>query len=348
MNFKSDNTCGVNREIMEAIFSINHGNQNSYGNDDYSSKLKVKLSEIFEAEVHVYLTSTGTAANALALSALIRPYEFILCHEESHINTDECGAPLLFTGGSHLLAIPGEQGKLNINQLERHIHLSEYLRPHMQKPGCISITQATECGTIYSLDEIKDITNFAKFHNLPVHMDGARFANSLISLGCAPSEATWKSGIDVMSFGATKNGCINAEAIIFFNKKYTENFDYLHKRAGQLMSKTRFFAVQFLAYLENDLWLKNATQANSMASKLKGVFDKYNCKVKYDVQGNEVFPIMDRKLADYLLSNGCSFYSWGTEELNLYRFVSSCFTTEEDVNKFEEKLQMYQKIETNI
>jgi threonine aldolase len=329
MNFKSDNIVGVHPKIMAAILQANSGTEGSYGNDSYSLALKEKFCEIFETEVAIYLTSTGTAANSLALSALVPPYGGIYCHEHAHINTDEAGAPELFTGGAKLISVPGENGKLDVDYIRNHIEAANSLRPHISKPACISISQATEYGTIYQPDELKEIAELAKFYNLNLHMDGARFANSLVTLGVSP--ATWKSGVDAMSFGATKNGAMAAEAIIFFNPQDAIEFDYYHKRGGQMMSKMRFFACQLLAYLEDDLWLQNATHANSMAVALREIFAKHNIEIAYPVEANEVFVRLSPKISEYLYKNGGGFYEWGTPGCGLYRFVTSCFTDQKDL-----------------
>ena len=228
------------------------------------------------------------------------------------------------------MPLDGINGKINPILLKEKILCSLSLRPHMQKPGCISITQATECGTIYTIQELNEIHKIAKEHNMPIHMDGARFANSIITLNCTPAELTWQSGIDVMSFGATKNGAMCAEAIIFFNHKYAENFDYMHKRAGQLMSKSRFFACQFLAYLEQDLWLQNATNANFMAQKCAQILHNNNIKIMCPVEANELFISLPIETANYLRQNNYSFYEWGAGT-GIYRFVTSCFTTDSDI-----------------
>lgn len=340
MHFKSDNTTSVSAEILNALIEVNYNNQDPYGTDEYSVQLKAKFSEIFEKEVSIYFTSTGTAANCLALSSLIMPYESIACHNEAHIYTDECGASSLFTGGSSLILIDGSEGKINPNNLKNRLNFAKSLKPRMQKPGCITVTQATECGTIYSIDELKTIYDIAKSHEMPVHMDGARFANSLVALEVSPAELTWKAGVDVMSFGATKNGCLNAEAIVFFNQQYANNFEYKHKMAGQLMSKTRFFAAQFLAYFKNNLWIQNAQHANSMAQLVKQAFEKQNIKLQYSVQTNALFPILTKEIADHLRSQGCEFYSWRPDN-NLYRFVTSCFSSIEEVTLLDKSLSLY-------
>lgn len=347
MNFKSDNVGPISADIMQAIIEANQGNQPSYGADEYSVALKKQMSDIFEKEVLVYLTSTGTAANSLALASLVRPYETIYCNSEAHINTDECAAPEFYTGGSKLVILDSDQnGKIDISDLNEKIQHSLASRPHGPKPGCISITQATESGTVYTTEEVLKIHDIVKQYNMPMHLDGARFANSLVTLNCTPAEITWKAGVDVMSFGATKNGALCAEAIVFFNHKYAKNFDYLHKRAGQLMSKSRFFACQLLAYLKNDLWLKNASSANSKASQLAEVFTKHNFEIIYPVEANELFVKMPAQCAKYLQELDCKFYDWSTSKVkhDLYRFVTSCFTTNEQVIDFAKCLDEYKSI----
>ena len=280
----------------------------------------------------MFLTNTGTAANGLALSALVEPHEVIYCQQESHINTDECGAPEFYTNGAKLLTLAGEQGKISVQALQENIAMALSLRPHKQKPGCISITQATEYGTVYTLEELAEITNIAKKYNLPVHLDGARFANSVVSLKESPDQLI--KNIDVMSFGATKNGAMCAEAVKFFNLAYAEEFDYRQKRAGQLMSKSRFFASQFLAYLANDLWLNNAIHANTIAQKLKAIFQQNNISIAYPVEINELFVTLNKPMAEYLRRQHVDFYAWGKAEENLYRLVTSCFTSQQDIENF--------------
>jgi threonine aldolase len=334
MNFKSDNIGAISAEILQAIIDANNGTQYSYGADEYTLQLQKQMSEVFEKDVIVYLTSTGTAANSLALSSLVEPYEAIYCINESHINTDECGAPELYTGGARLVIVDSDvNGKINPESLNEKILHSLSLRPHGQKPGCISVTQATECGTVYTSKELTEIHNIAKKYNVPMHMDGARFANSLVSLNCTPAAITWKAGIDVLSFGATKNGAMCAEAIVFFNHEYAKNFDYLHKRAGQLISKSRFFSCQFLAYLKQDLWLENAKKSNSMTQQLAKIFNKHNIEIMYPAESNELFVILTDKCAEHLKEHNCGFYDWSTSKVRtgLYRFVASCFTSNDDI-----------------
>jgi threonine aldolase len=342
MDFRSDNTSPASPEIIQALVQANEGYQNPYGADDYSVLLKNKFSEIFEKEVTVYLTSTGTAANCLALSSLVTANQSIACHKEAHIYTDECGAPSLFTNGAALLLVDGKEGKINAEELDVLIQHAKSSGPYIQKPGCISVTQTTESGTVYSVDELAKINSIAQKYAMPMHMDGARFANSIASLNCTPAEITWKAGIDVMSFGATKNGALSAEAIVFFNQKYTQDFEYTLKRAGQTFSKNRFFACQFLAYFENNLWLRNAKNANFIAQLLVNIFNKFQIKIVYQVQANEVFVELTTDLAGFLTKKGCKFYQWNKPK-SLYRFVASYCSKSSETLLLEQYLTEYYK-----
>lgn len=343
MNFKSDNTVPVSPEIIKSIIDANFGYQSSYGGDQSSKELERKLSEIFDKEVFVFLTSTGTASNCLALSSIVKPHSIIYASDQAHTNTDECGAPSFFTGGATLFILPSIFGKLDPTLLDRTIMQDLSLKPRKQKPGCISLTQVTELGTVYSISELEKISLVAKKYGLPIHMDGARFTNALVSLGCRPSEVTWKVGVDVLSLGATKNGAMCAEAVVFFNRDHANDFVYLQKRAGQLMSKTRFISCQFLSYFKDDLWLKNASHANSMAQKLAKVFLKHNFKIAYPVEANEVFVNIEKNFADYLLKSDVGFYPWGDPQDCLYRFVTSFYTTIDEIENFDLFLERYKQ-----
>jgi threonine aldolase len=323
MNFKSDNYAGVCPEIMQALAAANGGYTAAYGADDYTKRLKEKVAKIFEHEVTIYLTSTGTAANCLALSAIAPAYGAIYCHDHAHINTDECGASAMFTNAV-LKTVGGKDGKIDVRDLERQVSNDLELRPHASKPVAISVTQLTEGGTSYSLDELAAIKACAKRYGLGMHMDGARFANALVTLGCTPAQMTWKAGVDVLSFGATKNGAMMAEIVVFFDQKFA---------ADQLASKTRFIAAQFLAYFDQDLWLKNARHANAMAQRLAATLrDVPGVSIDHAVQGNEIFVTMPQAMADQLTKEGAQFYSWGQ---GCYRLVTSWATLEKDVEAFE-------------
>jgi len=337
-DFRSDNTCGIHPAVMDAIQKANTGTDSSYGADGYSVELKKRLSDLFEKEVSIWLTNTGTAANSLALSSLVKPFQSVICHQNSHINTDECAAPEFFTSGARLYAVKGENGKMDLSQLQHYLNHTKDLRPHTSIPVCISVTQATECGTVYSLNELQKIAEFAKKNALSIHMDGARFANALTTLQCTPAEMTWKSGVDVLSLGGTKNGAMMAEVIVFFNQNLTTDFDFRHKRAGQLMSKMRFMACQWLALLENNLWINNALQANNRAKKLADIFQKYQFTLPWPVESNAVFVSLPKNIADALIADNIQFYDWHSDISPLYRFVTSCFTTEADLQSLEKSL----------
>ena len=336
VKFASDNVAGACPEVLDALMKANEGNSAPYGNDDYSKVLQEKFSEIFEKEVIVYPTASGTAANALALSTMTPVFGNIYCHKLAHINTDECGAPEFYTGGAKLIPLTGINGKITPEELEKNISGTGIV--HHTQPSSVSITQVCETGEVYELDEIKKITDVAHKHKLNMHMDGARFANALVALNCTPAEMTWKSGIDVLSFGATKNGCIAAEAIIFFKPELVGNISFLMKRAGHLLSKMRFVSAQLDAYISNDVWLKNAKQANEMGKKLSDGLVKHNSiKLAYPTQANEVFAKFPREMIEHLNSLG---YKMNEDELDgqAVRLVAAWNTLNSDVESFLESI----------
>ena len=336
VKFASDNVAGACPEVLDALMKANEGDSAPYGNDDYSKVLQEKFSEIFEKEVIVYPTASGTAANALALSTMTPVFGNIYCHKLAHINTDECGAPEFYTGGAKLIPLTGINGKITPEELEKNISGTGIV--HHTQPSSVSITQVCETGEVYELDEIKKITDVAHKHKLNMHMDGARFANALVALNCTPAEMTWKSGIDVLSFGATKNGCIAAEAIIFFKSELVGNISFLMKRAGHLLSKMRFVSAQLDAYISNDVWLKNAKQANEMGKKLSDGLVKHNSiKLAYPTQANEVFAKFPREMIEHLNSLG---YKMNEDELDgqAVRLVAAWNTLNSDVESFLESI----------
>lgn len=334
MNFKSDNVAPAHPQILQALIDANHGQQSAYGNDPFSQRLQERISEIFETEVSVFQTSTGTAANCLALSALCERRGQIYCHSHAHINSEEGGAPEFFTCGAKLISINGPDGKISVAEVESHILHAQAMSPHLQRPACISITQATESGTVYSLQELSHIHHLAQQYDVPIHMDGARFANALVALGCTPAEMTWKAGVDALCLGATKNGALCAEAVIFFQPKWAVNALCLQKQFGQLMSKMRYSSAQFLGFFQDDLWRQCAQHANAMAQKLAHVFIENNMTIAHPVEANEVFVFLDKTVAHKLQEAGVGFYQWGPAEDNLYRFVASFYTTEADIENF--------------
>ena len=329
--FSSDNVTGACPEVMDAIVAANDGIVESYGNDKWSLNLQKKLSEIFETDVVVFPVVSGTAANALALSVLSPAFGKIFCNELSHINTDECGAPEFFSGGAKLVTMTSNDGKINAKDLSKNIRGTGIV--HLSQPAAVSITQACETGTVYQLEEIKSIAETAHEHGLKVHMDGARFANAIVSLDVSPAEMTWKSGIDVLSFGGTKNGCLTAEAVVFFKPELVGNFPYLHKRSGQLLSKMRFVSAQLEAYISNDVWLRNARNANAMAKLLSEGLAKFpDIKLAYTTQSNEVFVHLPSSTINLLNAKG---YNVSEDELDgkSVRFVTAWNTVSDDIDK---------------
>ena len=334
--FVSDNVASACPEVMDALIEANSGIAGSYGDDKWSSILRTKLSEVFETDLEVYLAVTGTASNALALSALTPVFGKIYCHELSHINTDECGAPELFTGGAKLNPMRSSNGRIQADELAEIVRGSGNV--HVTQPSVVSITQSCETGTVYQLLDIREISKIAHHNKMSVHMDGARFANALVSLGVSPAEMTWKSGVDVLTLGGTKNGCLAAEAIIFFKPEMVGNFPFLHKRSGQLLSKMRFISSQLNAYISDDVWIRNAKHANSMAKILSEGLNYFsNIELAYPTESNEVFVYLPREVIDYLNNSG---YDVNEEELDgkAVRFVTAWDTKLEDIDNLLEKL----------
>ena len=332
VEFASDNVTGACPEVLEAIIKANEGDRTPYGNDEISKNLQDKFSEIFEKEVMVFPTSSGTAANALALSTMTPSFGNIYCHKLSHINVDECGAPEFYTGGAKLVNLNGIDGKITAEELDKSITGKGIV--HHTQPSSVSITQLCETGEAYKLNEIKKISEITHKHNLNMHMDGARFANALVSLDCSPAEMTWKSGIDVLSFGATKNGCIAAEAIIFFKPELVGNLAFLMKRAGHLLSKMSFVSAQLDAYISNNVWLKNAKHANAMGKKLSEGLNRHkNIELAYPTDANEIFVKIPKDIIDQLNSEG---YTINDDEWdgNAVRLVTAWNTDSSDVDTF--------------
>jgi len=337
VKFASDNVAGACPEVLDAVIKANEGDSTPYGNDQISTELQDKFSEIFEKEVIVFPTASGTAANALALSTMTPSFGNIYCHKLSHINTDECGAPEFYTGGGKLVTLQGIKGKITANELDESVTGAGIV--HHTQPSSVSITQVCETGEVYQLDEIKKISDITHKHNLNMHMDGARFANALVSLDVTPAEMTWKSGIDVLSFGATKNGCLAAEAIIFFKKDLVGNTAFLMKRAGHLLSKMRFVSAQLDAYISNDVWLKNARHANKMGKRLSEGLNNYSdINLSYPTEANEVFATFPRNKIEHLNSEG---YTINEDEWDgkAVRLVAAWNTKDNDVDEFLEILK---------
>ena len=332
VKFASDNVTGACPEVLDALIKANNEDKTPYGNDELSKNLQNKFSEIFEKEVVVFPIASGTAANALALSAMTPSFGNIYCHRLSHINVDECGAPEFYTGGAKLINLNGINGKIVSEELDKNINGKNVV--HHTQPSSVSITQLSETGVAYQLDEIKKISEIAHKHDLTIHMDGARFANALVSLNCSPAEMTWKSGIDALSFGATKNGCLAAEAIIFFKRELVGNLSFLMKRAGHLLSKMRFVSAQLDAYISNEVWLKNAKHANTMGKKLSLGLQKHkNIELAYPTDANEVFVKIPKNIIDQFNSYG---YKINDDEWEgkAVRLVTAWNTDPADVETF--------------
>jgi threonine aldolase len=338
VNFNSDNVYGVHPKIMQAMVEANARLTDvSYCHDDGAAEVDAALSKIFEKEVKAFFVMNGTGANSLALSTLCPPFGGIICHEGAHINTDECNCPELFTGGAKLLTIAGAQNKISAEAVK--VKLGQFVHgEHGAKPAGISISQATELGAVYTPAEIAGLGSVAHEQGLKLHMDGARFANALVYLGCTAAEMTWKAGVDVLSFGGTKNGAMILEAVVFFDLKLADDFLYRRKRAGQLLSKGRFLSAQMLAYLKDGLWLENAGRANVLAAEVANVFETTaGVRLAARVEANEVFPIMPRRLFDALQGAGAKFYEWPLDGLGADevcgRFVLSFATPQADVDR---------------
>jgi len=266
-DFRSDNVGGAAPEILAAIVAANSGTASPYGDDDYTRRMNARFATVFEHDVQVFPLSSGTGSNSIGLAALANPYGAIYCHESAHINTYECGAPEFFTGAK-LVGLPGHEFKLDPAALDEALALAGRGNPTRVQPFALNITQPTDFGTLYSVAEIATLCDVAHRHGLRVHMDGARFANAVAALGCSPADLTWRCGVDVLSLGATKNGAINAEAVVVFDRELAQQVPYRMKRGGQVLSKARFVSAQLERYLADDRWLERARQANANAALL--------------------------------------------------------------------------------
>ena len=325
--FVSDNTAGICPEAGRALAGANAGSAPSYGDDKWTWQLCDRVRELFEIDCDVFLVFNGTAANALALAQLCRPFHSIICHENAHIENDECGACEFYTGGSKLIPTRGANGKIDLCEVEAALLRQHELHSH--KPRVISLTQPTELGTVYTADEIRKISAFAKKHGMLLHMDGARFANAVAALRCAPREITWQAGMDALSFGGTKNGLAAGELVIFFNKQHSADFDYRAKQGGHLASKMRFLAVPWIALLENDVWLKNAQRANDAALRLANGLRDCGVEIVFPVESNAVCVRLGATSARKLREIGWDFYKF--IEPNVYRLMCAWSANDEAI-----------------
>jgi threonine aldolase len=334
LRFLSDNTASACPEILAALAQINHGRVSPYGEDEWSMRLDRAFSDLFGTEVRAFAVATGTAANSLALATLSPPYGAIFAYEEAHIVTDECGAPGFFCGGAQLALLPGEHGRLTPERV-RSALAAHPTHLHSVQAAVLSLTQATEFGTAYRRKDLTQLAETAHGHGLRVHMDGARFANAVAFLNCHPGDITWRAGIDVLSFGATKNGALAAEAVVFFDRSLVKDFELHRKRAGHLLSKSRYTAVQLLTYLESGLWLRNAERTNHLAQRIGRAA---GAALLHPVEANEVFLRLGSERRRQLRDAGFEFYDWGAEARGEARFVVSWDQPETDVQVLCEAL----------
>ncbi len=326
MDFRSDNTAAICPELMQAMVDANVGTQSGYGGDEYSAQLDGVFSRFFDTDVKVFTVSTGTAANALALSTLCLPWGSILCHREAHIERDECGAPE-FYAGAKLSLIDGTDAKISRDSFNSALRNFQPM-VHMVQPKVLSITQSTERGSCYTVDEIAGLASDADDAGLFVHMDGARFANALVALGCTAAQMSWRAGVDVLSFGATKNGGYACEAVVFFDPALAKDFDYRRKRGGHLGCKSRYTAAQWLAYLGTDVWQRNARYANAAAARIALAGKRFLTTAP---QTNQVFMSFSPTHIAELHRHNVRFYDWGAVGSGEVRFVTSWQSREDDV-----------------
>jgi len=328
--FASDNNAGVHPEILSAITGVNEGHVIAYGDDPYTTRAVSRMKEIFGKETEVFFVFTGTASNVLGLSTVTQPYHAVICPDTSHIHVDECGAPEKFTG-CKLLAVETPDGKLNVGKIVSQMHGIGF--EHHVQPRVVSITQSTEMGTIYSRVEIREIADYAHENGLILHMDGARISNAAAALDCDFHEITGGAGVDVLSFGGTKNGMMYGEAVVFFDRNLCTDFKYRRKQGMQLASKMRYIAAQFEAYLTDDLWRKNAQHANLMARRLHDAVSGIpGVEITQEVRSNAVFARIPTALIP-ILQEQYFFYVWD-ESTSEVRWMCSFDTREEDIEGF--------------
>lgn len=347
MKFGSDNATGASDAVMAALQQANTGTTAGYGADDWCKRAEQRIADTFECEVKAYFVPTGTAANTLALACLVKPWQSILCHAESHIINDESTAPEFITGGARMIPLAAGHGKLEPGDLQRYFATAGTLVPHNSMAGALSITQSSELGLVYTPDEVAALTHTAQEHDVRIHMDGARFANAVAAIGCPPAELSWQAGVDVLCLGATKCGALAAEAVVFFNHSLAEDFEHRRKRTGHLLSKGRLFGAQFEGWLTDGHWLELAQHANAMASLLAAnLQDLPGVRMAWPTQANELFVVLPRPMQAALAAAGAVFYEWPAtamadhdtlaEEEVLVRLVTSFQTHPDEITAFIE------------
>ena len=329
--FASDNYAGICPEAFAAMAEANQGHEVSYGDDSWTAKASNLIRDVFETNCEVFFVFNGTSANSLSLASLCQSYHSILCHELAHVETAECGAPEFFANGTKVLLLPGADGKVEPEAIEPAVHKRTDI--HYPKPRVLSLTQATELGTVYSLDELRAVTTVARRFHLRVHMDGARFANAVVALGVTPKEITWESGVDVLCFGGSKNGIALGEAVVFFNPELARVFDYRCKQGGQLASKMRFLSAPWVGMLQDGAWLRHAKHSNAMARRLEAAIRPLpQIEIAYPVQTNAVFARLPEAITEHMYRRGWKYYTHvggGSA-----RLMCSWDTTPEDVDAF--------------
>jgi threonine aldolase len=336
MWFTSDNASGAAPEIMAAVVAANDGYARSYGADDLMAHVTAQMRAVFEApEAAVYLVATGTIANSLALALTCPPWGAVFCHEHAHVAEDECGAPEFYTSGAKLALVPGDHGKMTPSTLTPVLERTGTSVHGVQK-GMLTITNVTEAGTTYTPAEIAALTALARAHGLPCHLDGARFANALVATGATAAEMTWRAGIDLVSFGGTKNGCMGVEAVVIFDPARAWEFELRRKRGGHLFSKHRFLSAQMAAYLEDGLWLRLARHANAMAARLaEGLAAKPGVSLIHPAEANILFPEWPAGTHARLQAAGAAYYDMPAPKgREAARLVTSWSTTQADVSRF--------------
>jgi len=330
-NFASDNYAPVCPEAWEAMTEANRDHVSAYGTDPWTDQACKSIRDLFETDCEVFFVFNGTAANSLSLASLCRSYHSVICHSLAHIETDECGAPEFYSGGSKILLVEGDMGKVTPDAVEAVVHRRNDL--HFPKPKVVSITQSTEVGTVYTDAEIRQLGAITHGLGLYLHMDGARFANALEHLGCAPKEITWRAGVDVLCLGGTKNGLAVGEAVVFFNKTLAAEFEYRCKQAGQLCSKMRYLSAPWVGILKDGAWLRHAGAANRSAARLAGGLEGIaGVEILFPREANAVFARMDERVISGLYARGWNFYDFiGAGGC---RLMCSWDTRDEDVDAF--------------
>jgi len=335
MDFRSDNTGGASPEIIAALAEEAGRHDSAYGADTVSARLDKTFADFFETTVQVFPVATGTAANALSLAALAPGYGAVYAHPLAHIAQDECNAPEFFTGGAKLVGVPGEHGRIAADRLAGVLASATPHGVHNAQPAAVSISQTTELGAVYTPASVRALAEVAHAAGLGLHMDGARFANALVALDCAPADITWRAGVDILSFGATKNGALGAEAIVVFDPARAKTLPFLRKRGGHLLSKQRFAAAQFEAYLTDDLWCRNAAHANAMAKRLAdGLRQTRGVRLPHPVEANALFPVLPETMQARLRAAGFLFGAWGEAGSGMVRLIASFDTAVADVDQF--------------